>query len=109
MGVRQVDQGAEEVVPLADEGQHRDGCESRPELRQNNGPEDPQRSGTVDLGCLVEVVGNATDELAQEEDEEGGAEEGGHDLGQKLEQIVVPEERPTAAPVKDVDEERVLG
>ena len=94
MRVGEIDQRTQEVVPLADEGQNRDGGQRGAQFRQDDRPENAKRAGAVHFGCFVQVVRDASDKLAQQEDEERRAEERGHDLRQELEQVVVSEREP---------------
>ena len=68
--VRQVDQGAEEVVPGPDEREDGGGGQGRHHQGQDDAQEDAGVAGAVDPCGLVQFLGNTADELDHQEDEE---------------------------------------
>ena len=76
VGRLEVDQRVEEVAPLVDEREQRDRDERRLGQRQDDPPQDAQVVGAVDAGGVGQLGRDAQEELAQQEDEEGIAEQG---------------------------------
>ena len=68
-------QRPEVLVPLADEGQQRQGGQGGRGVRQDDLEEDPHVLGAVEHGGLLHLAGHAQEELAQEEDGERGHEQ----------------------------------
>ena len=68
-------QRPEVLVPLADEGQQRQGGQRGRGVREHDLEEDPHVLGAVEHGGLFHLAGHGEEELAQEEDGEGGHEQ----------------------------------
>ena len=71
----EVEEGAHEVVPGADEGKDGDGGEGGLGEREHDAPVDDDFAGAVDVGGIGELGGEGAEELTQEEDVEGAAAE----------------------------------
>ena len=72
---RDVDERAQEVVPVQDEREQADGDQDRPDERSEDLEEDPDVAGAVDDRRLVEVPRDGHQELPAEEDVERAAAE----------------------------------
>ena len=80
--VPEVDQRAEEVAPLLDEGEQRDRDEGRPRQRDDDPPAGSQLARAVDPGGVRQLIRDGPEELAQQEDEERIAQERRDQQGQ---------------------------
>ena len=78
-------QRAGEVIPREHEAEYGDRCQRRLGQWHNYAPPDSQAAGAVDDGRLFQLHRDGQEELAQHEDVEGRAEEGGH--GQWIESV----------------------
>src|SRR5581483_11845092 len=66
----EIDQRSQKVVPVADEGEDRDGHEDRFAERQQNVPVDSEGGAAVYPGGFVQFARQGQIELAEQEDEE---------------------------------------
>ncbi len=82
IGRAEVDQRPEEVVPGADEREHRDRRDDRPGERQGDVAEGLERRRAVELGALEDVRRQVPEPLAEQEDGERAAEQVRDDQGQ---------------------------
>ncbi len=79
----EVEEGAHEIVPGADEGEDGDGGEGGFGKGEHDAPVDGDFAGAVDVGGVGELGGEGAEELAQEEDvESAAAKEEGHGEGE---------------------------
>ena len=81
LGTLDVDQGAEEIVPQAHEGEEGNDGECRPGEGEDDAGEDSQFAAAINAGGFGKLVGNSDEELAKQEDVECRAEPGGDPEG----------------------------
>lgn len=74
--VAEVDQRAEEIIPVGQKGKEGDGGQRGPGQGQDDAPVDVKLTGPVDLGCRRQLVRDGHVELAQQKDKEGIAKKG---------------------------------
>lgn len=67
-----VEHGVKPLVPLADADEQADGRDDRHGQREHDAEQDPVFARAVDLGRLDQLIGQALDEGAHDQDVEGG-------------------------------------
>ena len=78
----EVEKGAHEVIPGADEGEDGDGSQGGFGEGQHDAPVDHDFAGAIDVGGIGKLGGQGAEELPQQEDIKGAAaEEEGHCQG----------------------------
>ena len=82
--VLEEDERIQEVAPLEQEHEQGGGGQGGFRQRQDDAREDAELVAAVDARGRREVLRNAHEELPQQEDVEGHAEEGRHDQGRKV-------------------------
>src|SRR5687768_17320352 len=78
-GVVEVDQRVQEVAPGEVEGEDGGGHQGRRDQRHDDPEEDAELAAAVDGGGVVQLAGDAADELHDHEDEEGLAADAGQE------------------------------
>ena len=85
LGAQQHVDRPEEVVPVGQEAQDRERGDGRARERQDDLQEDPEIPGPVDARRLLDLLGQADEELAQEEDPERAGRSGHRHRPQRVE------------------------